>query len=66
MAKPIPIHDYENLLDSVAQYPLGAGIDQIEAKLVAAPTSSGDARPRYAHLRARAGKIGPFFYNLVF
>ena len=65
MAKPIPIHDYENLLDSVAQYPLGAGIDQIEAKLVAAPTSSV-MRVLVTPTFERAGKIGPFFYNLVF
>lgn len=38
MTKLTPTHDHENLLNAVAQYPLGAGIDQIETKLVAAPT----------------------------
>jgi hypothetical protein len=38
MAKPAPTHEHESLLNAVAQYPQGARIDQIEAKLVAPPT----------------------------
>ena len=38
MAKPIPAPSYDNLLEVVGQFPAGAGLDQIEARLVAAPT----------------------------
>lgn len=38
MAKPIPTHEYEAVLAAVGQFPDGAGIDLIEAQLVAAPT----------------------------
>lgn len=38
MAKPIPTPSYEALLAVVAQFPSGASLDQIEARLVAAPT----------------------------
>jgi fido (protein-threonine AMPylation protein) len=37
MAKPIPTQEHQALLDAVAQYPQGAGIDQIEAKLTTPP-----------------------------
>ena len=38
MAKPIPAPSYDTLLEVVGQFPAGAGLDQIEARLVAAPT----------------------------
>ena len=38
MAKPIPAPTYDTLLEVVGQFPAGAGLDQIEARLVAAPT----------------------------
>jgi len=37
MAKPIPTQEYEALLNAVGQFPEGAGIDRIEAKLPAPP-----------------------------
>ena len=37
MAKPIPTQEHQALLDAVAQYPQGAGIDQIEVKLTTPP-----------------------------
>jgi Fic family protein len=38
MAKPIPTQEYESVLDALGQFPAGAGIEQIEAKLQAPPT----------------------------
>lgn len=38
MAKPIPIHEHEAMLDAIGQFPGGAGIEQIEATLTAPPT----------------------------
>lgn len=38
MAKPIPIDAYETVLEAIGRFPDGAGIDQIEAALLTAPT----------------------------
>jgi Fic family protein len=38
MAKPSPTREYEALLNAVAQFPDGAGIDQIEAALPSRPS----------------------------
>jgi Fic family protein len=38
MSKPIPIREYEAVLDAIGQLPGGAGIEQIEASLTSPPT----------------------------
>lgn len=48
MAKPIPTHQYQAILDVIGQFPSGANIEQIEAALEKFPNGHGlCAAPRF-------------------